>query len=104
MPQHRVILLVCLGLASALRADEAAGDEKVLKDAAVGTDAAGLRAFFRKRTPTAEDRRRIDALVRQLRERSYQRRQKASDALMQCGPAALESLRRAVRDRDIEVV
>src|SRR5262245_29953185 len=105
MTLHRIVLLACLALAPAVRADEAdAVDEKILKDAKVGTDAAALRAFFRKRTPTADDQRQIEALVRQLHERSYQRRQKASDALSVWGPAALESLRRALKDSDIEVV
>lgn len=105
MSKLSLLFVVWLALTAALRADDAAmADEKVLRDSKVGTDEKGLRDFFRKRTPTAEDQKEIDALVRDIGARAYAKREKATNALVAWGPAALEALRKATRADDIEVV
>jgi hypothetical protein len=105
MSNSRFLLLALLALPPALRADEtAASDEKVLQDNKVGTDGKGLHEFFRKRTPTPDDQAEIDALVAQLGERSYARRQRATEALTAWGPAAFSALKKATTDQDIEIV
>lgn len=105
MKRFSAALLVCLLLAPTFAADDLAEpDRKLLEDSKVGSDVAALRQFFRKRTPTANDQRQIDALILQLSDRSFQRRKKATEALADWGPTALEALRRAVKAEDIEAV
>jgi HEAT repeat protein/outer membrane protein assembly factor BamB len=79
-------------------------DEKVLEAAGVGTDGAALLAFFRRRTLTEEDERRVAELVRQLGSERFEAREKASRALTESGKPALKLLRPALADPDVEVV
>jgi HEAT repeat protein len=100
-------LSVCLALLTApvVRGDDVVDtDKKLLEDANVGSDDKSLREFFRKRSPTAQDLAAIDELVRQLGDRSFQRRKRASDELIARGPAAFDSLRRALKSTDLETV
>lgn len=78
-------------------------DERVLSAARIATDSPSLLAFFRKRTIKSDDWERMNALVRQLGERSYQIREKASVELADLGSIALPLLRQAVKDPDPEV-
>src|SRR5207248_7906002 len=75
-----------------------------LLDNGVGKDEKGLRDFFRKRTPTADDQKEIDALVQDIGARSFARRERATKGLIAWGPAALEALRKATHDPDIEII
>jgi HEAT repeat protein len=103
--------LFCLGiilvviLPSGGRADdEADADAKLLAENRAGPDEKALREFFRKRSPTPDDLGKIEVLVRQLGDRSFTRRMRASDALTAWGPAALDALRRGLTDSDLEIV
>ncbi len=78
-------------------------DEKLVKDARLGTDPASLLAFFRQRTLSAEDRGSIEKLVAQLGSRSFARREEASRRLAKWGPSVASFLAPATRDADIEV-
>jgi hypothetical protein len=105
MMRAPLLFLILLALIPALRADDAVtSDENVLKENKVGIDEKGLRDFFRKRTPTPEDQKEIDALVGQLGERSYARRQRATERLTAWRPAAFSALKKATTDADIEIV
>src|SRR5437868_6125974 len=70
----------------------AAEDERVVREAKVPTDAAGLLAFFRKRTPSADDQQAMRRLVRQLGSRSFAKREEASRRLAAWGPPAVAYL------------
>jgi HEAT repeat protein len=103
--RFRTLLLLTLLIPSAVRADEQAdADLKLLQETKTGNDEKSLREFFRKRSPTAADLEKIEGLVRQLGDRSFQKRQRATSELIAWGPAALDALRRALKSDDIEVI
>src|SRR5262245_43249129 len=96
---HRLLLpllaactLLALGGARASEPNSTAADEKVLKQAEVGTDGPALLEFFRKRTVTEADRSRIESLVKQLGDADFEARQKASAALVEMGPIVMKPL------------
>lgn len=97
-----LVFLTGTALAAAPEPDQAF-HEKTLKDARVTTDGTGLLAFFRARTPTAEDRIRLAETVRQLGARSFSMRQKAEKRLLRLGRVALPLLTPAARNADIEI-
>jgi hypothetical protein len=76
---------------------------KLLRAARVGTDGAALLDFFRRRTLSAADYRRIEILVRRLGSDHFAQREEASADLVRYGAAAIGSLRRARTDPDAEV-
>src|SRR5688500_12442225 len=84
--------------------DETARHEATLKQAGVGTDGATLVAFFRKRTPNDEERKRLAEARRQLGDEDFETREKASRDLIAAGRAALPLLRPAFKSEDVEVV
>jgi hypothetical protein len=83
--------------------EEADPDGAVLREAKVRTDGSGLLAFLRARTLEEGDARKLEALVRQLGDESFEEREKASRALVGYGRLALPFLRDGARDRDAEV-
>jgi hypothetical protein len=80
-----------------------AEDERVLRDAGVATDAAGLIAFFRSRVPTPADHDRLTARVGELGSPSFPERERASKELTRAGRLALPLLRPALSSADLEV-
>jgi hypothetical protein len=78
-------------------------DEKVVRAANLGTDGPALLEFFRRRTLADADRKRIEALVMQLGDDSYEVREKASADLAALGSPATPLLHRATKSSDIEV-
>jgi hypothetical protein len=80
-----------------------AGDEKLLREAKVGTDGPALLDYFRRHTMTAAQRGRLRGLVPRLGDDDFRARQKASADLVVFGPAAVPHLRRALDDPDEEV-
>jgi hypothetical protein len=79
-------------------------DERLLREARVPQDAAGLLTFFRKRTLGPQERQAIETLIVQLGHRSFTHREKASRKLEEWGPAALEFLTAAARLKsDLEI-
>src|SRR5262249_52815459 len=83
--------------------EPAAADERTLKDAGLATDGAALVDFFRKRTVTEDQRDRVKVLIRDLADKSFAVREKASKELVLLGTAALPALRVAAKDDDPEV-
>jgi HEAT repeat protein len=110
MRSVRVVLLVgmALGLAGGpcRGADQAAiaADEATCKEAGLRTDGPALLAFFRSRTPTASAQAELAAKVRQLGDRSFRIRERASEQLVAAGQLALPLLREALHDPDLEIV
>jgi HEAT repeat protein len=86
-------------------ADQASkADEALLKANHVGTDDAGLAAYLRKRSLTPRDRQHLRDLVRQLASRRYLQRKQAMEELVRAGTPALQYLKSALQDDDVEVV
>jgi HEAT repeat protein len=94
-------LVVCTFAATE---DPSAADEQTLKEAGIAADATGLLDFFRKRTLTPEGQKKIELLVQQLGDPAFKVRSRASDDLVREGIVALPFLRRALKDRDLEVL
>src|SRR3954468_2377757 len=108
MTHSRLALLVVLILPlRSARADEASElakyDEKVLKDAGIGTNGNDVLAFFRKRTLSADDLRSIPLLIKQLGDNDFDRREQASQKLKDFGPPVVALLQTATQDADAEV-
>jgi HEAT repeat protein len=95
-------LAVLLPAAAARAQGPADPDEHALKKAGVTTDPAGLLAFFRARTPSAEDRRQIEELVGRLDSKSFQEREQAAARLIKLGHVALPALKRATTGTTLE--
>jgi hypothetical protein len=107
MRQNRLLFSVCLvglGLIVSVRADELSADEEMLREARIATDGPGLLEFFRQRVIDTSDADRIKALIRQLGDDSFERREQASRQLVAIGGRARPLLRQALHDPDIEIV
>ncbi|MCI0464281.1 MAG: HEAT repeat domain-containing protein [Gemmataceae bacterium] len=78
-------------------------DEEFLTRHKVGTDSAGLIAFFRARTLGRDEQRRLETLTEQLGARSFHAREAAARELTAAGPPALSFLRKAIRSPHPEV-
>jgi hypothetical protein len=78
-------------------------DERLLKDAGVAIDDAGLLDFFRKRTLSEAEQARIAQTVAKLGDRSFAAREKACADLVGLGRMARPYLKPALQDRDPEV-
>jgi hypothetical protein len=98
-----LLILVGTSFALAAESDSTAADEQILKAARVGTDGPALLEFFRKRTITDAVREKIQGLIRQLGDDSFEVREKATAALIDAGSPALPALRVAARDADLEI-
>src|SRR5262245_17069302 len=99
-----------LALAGAADLDPAAVDDETLKAAGVPGDGPGLLAYFRKQTTAEPAREKVQGLIRDLGDDSFEVREKASASLLALGPAAepflkqtVEEMRKAV-DADMEVL
>jgi hypothetical protein len=106
LPARLLVLALALRApAACLAADNEtnAADERVVKEAGITPDAAGLLRYFRERTPTAEDDKRLRALVRQLGDEQFAVREKASKELIRRGLPTVPLLREAQRDPDAEI-
>jgi hypothetical protein len=86
------------------RLDHTAADERVLKAAKVGTDGPALLAYLRSQTPGPARLAKVKALVRQLGDDDFTKRQEASKGLVAAGVIALPYLREAAKGSDREVV
>jgi hypothetical protein len=84
--------------------DPTAADKETLGAVKISVDGPSLLEFFRKRTPTPANRERIQVLIRQLGDNSFQAREQASGELAARGIAALPFLRQALKESDLEIV
>jgi HEAT repeat protein len=78
-------------------------DRKTVKEGNVGADAAGLVAFFRKRTLSEEDQKQLAAFVRKLDSDVFKERQEAAKMLVESGTPALAYLRPALKGNSVEM-
>jgi hypothetical protein len=84
-------------------AARAAGDEELLKAAKVAGDGPALLDYLRRHTLDAGSEARVQALVRQLGDDSFDKRERASRELVALGNLARPFLRQAVSSPDAEV-
>jgi hypothetical protein len=94
--------LVLCSLSGGAERESGNPDEQLLRSANVATDGPGLLAFFRQRTLTDANRAYALALIRQLGNRSFRARERASVELVRLGPLAAPLLREAMRGPDLE--
>jgi HEAT repeat protein len=78
-------------------------DESLLTQAGLGTDAAALIEFFRKRTLRDADLRTIQSLIAQMGSDRFREREDATQRLIDFGPGALDLLRQSLKSPDQEV-
>jgi HEAT repeat protein len=75
--------------------DPAATEERTLKDAKVGADAAALLDFLRGQVHAESDRKKVPGLIEKLGDDDPEVREKAMKDLVALGSAAVPELRRA---------
>jgi hypothetical protein len=78
-------------------------EEETLRAAHIGTEDSSLLAFLRKQTLSEETRKRMQKLIRDLGDPSFQVRQKAKEDLIAQGVTALPELKQAVNNSDPEI-
>jgi HEAT repeat protein len=98
-----VLLVAIVAVERAADRDETAQDEKTLQDARLKTDGAALLAFFRARTLTDDDRKKLVEKIKQLGDDSFDVREQATEALIAAGKAAVPLLKEAAKDADLEI-
>jgi hypothetical protein len=82
-------------------------DERILKEAKLGTDGPALLAYFRARIPAEAIKESVEALIKQLGDDDFQTRETATEALIALGGQAAPLLRLAAKespDADVEVI
>jgi HEAT repeat protein len=78
-------------------------DEKLLRHHKVPADGPGLLDFFRKQTARAISEDRIKALIEQLGDDSFEKREEATRELIRLGNRARRFLKEALRHTDLEI-
>jgi hypothetical protein len=98
------ILVAVLAVVPASAQVERARDEQLLLDADIKIDGPALLRFFRERTPTEEQRRRISELIRQFGDKSFRVRRDAAEQVRKIGLPAIGLLHGSLNDPDPEIV
>jgi HEAT repeat protein len=80
----------------------ATADEAVVRSAGVGTTGEALVEFFRKRSPDEKAQESLKQMVRQLGDRSWSAREKATRRLIEEGATAVPLLRLAMENEGPE--
>ncbi|MGE3807831.1 MAG: HEAT repeat domain-containing protein [Gemmataceae bacterium] len=105
--QWCAVVLICIGgqLAFGQTTDDSTlkSDEATLRDAGLQTDGAALLDFFRQRTLSEQDMKRLAGLVRLMGDESYAVREKAQSDLIKAGGACRKLLEEAMRSTDLEI-
>jgi hypothetical protein len=96
-------LWLVAGWSAAAEPDRVEQDRQILQAAGVDPEDAGLLQFFRTRTLQGQDLTRIQSLIRDLGDESFEVREKASVGLVELGPVAEAHLKEAARSTDPEV-
>jgi hypothetical protein len=97
------LVIVAGTLCSADPAPTESADEKLLREAKLPTDGAGLLAYLGKQTVPADKKGRVPGLIKQLGDDSFKVREKASAELLAIGTGALPQLRKVRQHPDPEV-
>jgi outer membrane protein assembly factor BamB len=103
-----LIPLVCFGTIAmpvvALAAPDPMERElAVLRDADIPSEEGSLVDYFHKRTLQENDRQKVETLIGQLGDDSFEVRERATAALIAMGPAAEAQLKQAAQGADPEV-
>ncbi len=85
------------------RQTKIAADEKILRDAGIGTDGKSLLQFFRDRTMTPEREAELRRLVNQLNSRRYVTRVRATEKLAKGNTLTLRFLQQTLEKEELEV-
>lgn len=93
-------LILALTAVALLVGADATEDERLLREAGLPSDDAGLVAFFRNRSPRDED---VRALVKKLGDDDFEARERASRELLLLGPVATPFLKEGAASSDPEV-
>ena len=80
------------------------GDVRVLNEAGLNVDAAGLLAYLRKQVPAPEKVAAAAGLVKQLGDDTFEVREKASADLLLLGSVAVPALQWGLVNEDVEIV
>jgi hypothetical protein len=99
MRLHLACLVVLAGMASGT----VESDEQLLKDHKVSTDGPGLIEFFKKRAGETVSDARLAALIEQLGDDDFFKREEASRLLGLAGARARNHLKSALKHSDLEV-
>jgi HEAT repeat protein len=91
------------GVSFAAESEEDNLDIRSLKDAGVGTDSTELLRLLGRAATIGADVERIDALIRQLGDEDFDKRENAFDRLISVGSAALSQLHIALKDPTPEI-
>jgi HEAT repeat protein len=84
--------------------EEEAADAKLLKDNGITSDGPGLLDFFKRRSLSEEDQKKLEACVRQLGADDFNDRESAARKLVDADRLAIRFLQAALTDPDPEVV
>jgi outer membrane protein assembly factor BamB len=100
-----VSVVACLGAnrLSAAEPDTLKTDTQTLKEANLSPEGPALLDYFRRRTVPDADRVKIQELIKQLGDDTFQVRENASDQLVAIGAPAVSFLTKAKSDEDVEV-
>jgi hypothetical protein len=116
MACRRLLFAVLLAAPSIAAADDplpspaeqekarAAEDERLLRDASIAIDDAGLLTFLRDRSLDEAERKKMQALVLQLGSDDFEEREAASRALVGRGRLAVPFLKDGLGAKDVEAV
>jgi HEAT repeat protein len=99
-------LVAAVLLVGGLRAasEEEAADAKLLKDNGVTPDGPGLLDFFKRRSLSEDDQKKLEACVRQLGADDFNDREAAARKLVDADRLAIRFLQGALTDPDPEIV
>jgi hypothetical protein len=84
--------------------DTTAADEAILQNAKIDAQGPALLKYLRKTKANGVEPDHIRALIRQLGDDSFEVREKATQALLALGEAAVPFLNQAVKSTDLEIV
>ncbi len=102
-PALILVLGTCLLLVEGRADTTEASDEQLLRDSKISTDGAALLQLFRDRTLPGDREAHVKALIAQLGDDDFDKREQASQALVTIGKRAVAPLQKAVKDPDLEV-
>jgi hypothetical protein len=79
-------------------------DEQTLRDSKLPTDGPGLIEFFKNRTIDGTLDERVKALIKQLGDEDFEKREAASQGLIAIGARAKPALEKALKETDVEII
>jgi HEAT repeat protein len=98
-----IAFIVLTAFSPAAGASDPDADRKRLQDALGGVDAERVIAYLQTQHMTEAARQQLSALIEQMGDRQFRKREEASRKLVEAGPVALPLLRRAIEHSDREI-